>query len=596
MSVASLNKNEFVGKMPDTTGFNYFDEDQNLLFLMKRYLSNEDFNRAKPLLAELGELAGNQLDQLSRTADKNSPKLHSYDAKGNRIDKIEFHPSYHEMEHLGYSKFSMVAMSHKSGVLGWPEEFPYVLKYAFWYLFAQAEFGLLCPMSMTDSAARVLEKFASEEMKQKYLPHLTSTDMDELWTGAQFMTEKQGGSDVGANTMKAEKVGDHWELWGDKWFCSNPSADIALVLARPENSQAGTKGLGMFLVPRKLEDNTLNRYSINRLKDKLGTLCMASGEISFEGAVAYEVGDIKNGFRQMMAMVNSSRLSNAVRSTGMIRRSYLEALEYARGRSSFGNNLSEFPLMRETLFELLLDSETTTSIVLHTAEIYSEADKGSEKDQALLRILTPLLKGYICKRARYLTAEAMEVRGGNGYIEDWVNPKLVRDAHVGSIWEGTTNILALDVLRSLTKDKVGDIFFNEIFVRLDRIKNPLSRRVGEQLRSISGRIQEQTKRILKIEGLERELHAKKLMNRMYHIYSASLLLEEADFEITDQNNYRKLFLATHYLCRYFLSNGFDDVYSVDKSLLDSFNKIVDWEPISQDVVNTLLNEIELVSI
>ena len=592
----SLEKIDFSGAMPDTTGLNFFYEDQQLLFLLKRYFSKEDFSRAKSLLAELGEIAGNKLDQLSRTADKNSPKLHSYDAKGSRIDKIDFHPAYHEMEYLGYSKFGMVAMSHKSGVLGWPAEFPYVLKYASWYLFAQAEFGLLCPMSMTDSAARVLEKFASNEMKEKYLPHLTSTNMDELWTGAQFMTEKQGGSDVGANVMKAEKVGDHWELWGDKWFCSNPSADIALVLARPNNNLAGTKGLGMFLVPRKLDDMTLNRYRINRLKDKFGTLSMASGEISFEGAVAYEVGNIKNGFRQMMTMVNSSRLSNAVRSTGLIRRSYLEALEYARGRSSFSSNLSELPLMRETLFELLLDSETTTSAVFHTAHIYSKADKDSEKDQALLRILTPLLKGYICKRARYLTSESMEVRGGNGYIEEWVNPKLVRDAHVGSIWEGTTNILALDVLRSLTKDKVGDIFFDDISTRLVRINNPLARRVAEKLCLIADKIQEKTKRIVKIEGLEREMAAKQIMNRMYHIYAASLLLEEADFEISNQNSYRKLYLAIQYCYRYFISNGYDDVYLLDKSLIDLFDKIVNWQSISDNEVEALVSEIERLSI
>ena len=235
-------------------------------------------------------------------------------------------------------------------------------------------------------------------------------------------------------------------------------------------------------------------------------------------------------------------------------------------------------------------------MVLHTAQIYSKADKNSEKDQALLRILTPLLKGYICKRARYLTAEAMEVRGGNGYIEEWVNPKLVRDAHVGSIWEGTTNILALDVLRSLTKDKVGDIFFDDITTRLANVENPLARRVGDQLRSITDKIQEQTERIIKIEGPERELPAKQLMNRLYHIYAASLLLEEADFEISYHKSYRKLYLAVQYLYRYFISNGFDDVYVSDQSLLDTFDSIVNWEPVSDHAVERLLNEIENLSI
>lgn len=589
----TMTKNEKVGGMPDTAGLNFFEADRQLKFLLNRLLSGEEMAKAQPKLSELGEAAGGKLDQLSRTADKNPPVLQSYNAKGERIDHIEFHPSYHQMEQLGYGQFSMVAMSHKpEGIWGWENRFPYVLKYASWYLFAQAEFGLLCPMSMTDSAARVLEKFASEEMKRKYIPRLTSTNLDELWTGAQFMTEKQGGSDVGTNTMRAEKAGGHWKLWGDKWFCSNASADVALVLARPDNSPPGTKGLGMFLVPRRLEDRSLNHFRINRLKDKLGTLSMASGEITFEGAVAYEVGDINNGFKQMMAMVNSSRLSNAVRSTGMIRRSYVEALEHARGRASFGKDLAELPLMKETLFELMLDSETATSMVLHTAQVYQQADEGTETNQALLRILTPLLKGYICKRARYLTAEAMEVRGGNGYIEDWVHPKLLRDAHVGSIWEGTTNILALDVLRSLSKDCVGAVFFEDIKIRLANVKNPSAKRLASLLSTISEKVQEQTEKVTALEGTARELPAKKLMNRMYHVYAASLLLEEADEEIDAQQSYRKLYLTAQYVSRYFVANGLDDFDGADCSLLSWFNQIVDWGQVPEEATEALLQQVE----
>ncbi|RNF38920.1 acyl-CoA dehydrogenase family protein [Planococcus salinus] len=589
----TLKKNEKTGNMPDTEGLNFFEEDKQLSYLLNRMLSEKEVEQAQAMLSELGGVAGGELDQLSRTADKNPPVLQSFNEKGERVDHVEFHPSYRQMERLGYGRFNMVAMSHKKeGIWGWDTRFPYVLKYASWYLFAQAEFGLLCPMSMTDSAARVLDKFASEEMKQKYLPRLTSTDLDELWTGAQFMTEKQGGSDVGANTMRAEKAGDYWKLWGDKWFCSNVSADVALVLARPDNSPSGTKGLGMFLVPRRLEDQSLNHYRINRLKDKLGTMSMASGEVSFEGAVAYEVGEINNGFKQMMAMVNSSRLSNAVRSTGMIRRSFVEALEHARGRASFGKDLAELPLMRENLFELLLDSETTTSMVLHTAGVYQRADEGEEKDQALLRILTPLLKGYICKRARYLTAESMEVRGGNGYIEDWVNPKLLRDAHVGSIWEGTTNILALDVLRSLSKDRVGAVFFDDLKERLAKLEQPAAKRLGQVMSAITDKVQQQTDRAVALEGPARELPAKQLMNRMYHLYAASLLLEEAEDEISTQQNYRKLYLAVQYISRYFLANGFDDFHSSDPSLLDAFNQLMDWGRVEEGAAETMLQQLE----
>lgn len=594
MSIKLLNSNSTIaysGAMPDTEGLNFFEEDKNLSLILKRYLSTEDYERALYYLKELGEVAGTRLDKLSRTADKHTPELIAFNGKGERVNEVEYHPAYKEMEYLGYSKYGLVAMSHKP-VLGFSTKLPHVLKYAFWYLFVQSEFGLACPMSMTDSAARVLRKFADEEMKQTYLPHMTSTDMNELWTCAQFMTEKQGGSDVGANTVMAKKVGDQWELWGDKWFCSNVTADLALVLARPEGAPAGTKGLGMFLMPRKLPDGSLNNFRINRIKDKFGTRDMASGEVAFEGAIAYVVGDITNGFKQMMSMVNSSRLSNAVRSTAMMRRSFLEALVAARGRIAFGSSIAEKPLMKETLFELLLDSEAATAITFFTASVYDKADQGSKADEKLLRILTPLLKGYICKRARNSTSEGMEARGGNGYIEDWVESKLVRDSYVGSIWEGTTNIVALDVVRALVKDQAGEIFFNTVYNSIDSISDSLAKQTGKVLLQITNKIESQAKKIMNLNGPESELPAKQLMNRMYHVFAASLLLEEANVQITEQGNYRKLYMTLQYINRYFLSNGFDDFSYSDQSLLQWFETIVDWDQVPGKAVESLLNNVQ----
>ncbi|WP_169907525.1 acyl-CoA dehydrogenase family protein [Priestia abyssalis] len=580
-----------IGAMPDTKGLNFFKEDLNLPFTLKRYLSKEDYDRALSYLTELGEIAGTRLDELSRTADKHTPELIAFNGKGERVNKVDYHPAYKEMEYLGYSKFALVAMSHKP-VLGFSTKLPHVLKYAFWYLFVQSEFGLACPMSMTDSAARVLRKFADQEMQQTYLPHMTSTDMNELWTCAQFMTEKQGGSDVGANTVTAKKVGDQWELWGDKWFCSNVSADLALVLARPEGAPEGTKGLGMFLMPRKLPDGSLNKFRINRIKDKFGTRDMASGEVAFEGAVAYVVGDITNGFKQMMSMVNSSRLSNAVRSTAMMRRSFLEALVSARGRVAFGSSIAEKPLMKETLFELLLDSEAAAAMTFFTASVYDKADQGSKADEKLLRILTPLLKGYICKRARNSTSEGMEARGGNGYIEDWVEPKLVRDSYVGSIWEGTTNMVALDVVRALVKDQAGEIFFNTIYNSIDSISDCLAQQTGKVLLQVTNKIELQAKRIMNLNEPERELPAKQLMNRMYHVFAASLLLDEASVQITEQGNYRKLYMTLQYIHRHLLTNGFDDFSYSDPSLLQWFDAIVDWDQVPDQAVEALLKHVQ----
>lgn len=590
MSTKTATKAE-AGGLLDSRGLNFFNEDPNLCFLLKRYLSQEHYQHALPHLKELGEIAGTRLDELSRIADKNEPELVTYNGKGELVNEVIYHPAYKEMEELGYSKFGLVAMSHKP-VLGFTEKLPHVAKYAFWYLFVQSEFGLACPMSMTDSASRVLKRYANEEMKEAYLPRMTSTDRNELWTCAQFMTEKQGGSDVGANQVEARSINGQWTLWGDKWFCSNVTADLALVLARPEGAPSGTKGLGMFLMPRRLPDGSLNKFRINRLKDKLGTRDMASGEIEFEGAIAYVVGDIEHGFKQMMSMVNASRLSNAIRSTAMMRRSFLEALVATRGRNAFGSPIAEKPLMKETLFELLLDSEAAAAMTFFTASVYDRADQESKSDEKLLRILTPMLKGYICKRARYSTSEGMEARGGNGYIEDWVEPKMVRDALLGSIWEGTTNIVALDVVRALVKDKAGDIFFNKIYNMTDNISDSFVHQTGKILIEITKKIELQAEKVMNLNGPERELPAKQLMNRMYHVCVAGLLLDEASDQATEQGNYRKLFMALQYIHRYLLANGLDDLSYYDSSLLTYFDEVVDYGRIPSEAVGGILKHIQ----
>lgn len=583
-----------LGGMPESRGLNFYETDPNMDFLIRFYVTQDEYKRVRPLLSNMGAIAGNELDDLSREADRYPPEFFPYNKYGERIDYVKYHASYQQMEEIGYSQFGLVAMSHRSGVMGWPTPFSRVLKYSFWYLFAQSEFGLCCPMSMTDSAARVIAQFASPEIKKTYLPRMTSTDMSQLWTAAQFMTEKQGGSDVGENTLLAKKAGDQWELWGDKWFCSNVTADVALVLARPEGAKKGTKGLAMFLVPKKLENGERNRYRINRLKDKLGTKDMASGEVSFEGAIGYAVGEIDNGFKQMMSMVNSSRLSNAVRSAAMMRRSYLEALVTARGRQAFGQALIKLPLMKENVFEILLDTEAAASMVFYTAKVFDKAENGNEESKLLLRLLTPLLKGYICKRARYITAEAMEIRGGNGYIEEWVNPKLVRDAHLGSIWEGTTNIVALDVLRAINKDLAGEAFLKDFEKRLLSMKNGYVRRAADLCIQEAEKLKEKIDATMQEKPLEHEIAAKRFMNQIYHLCAASLLLQEADYQLSKNDGYRKLFIFVHYFHRYLISSN--ETTTFDKSLNKWLELIIDWEHIPADAIEDLLNELETYTI
>ena len=439
--------------VPDNRGANLFDADPRYAELLALYLAPDLHAHLLPHLKRLGVLAGDALDQLASTADKNPPVLHYRDRRGFDREWLEKHPAYLEMERLAYSEFGLAAMSHRAGVLGWNAPLPPIAKFALTYVFVQAEFGLCCPLSMTDSLTRTLRKFGAPELLARYLPGLTSTDMDQLTQGSMFITEQGAGSDVGAVTTIARAHGESWQLYGDKWFCSNADAGLALVLARPEGGVPGTRGLGLFLLPRVLPDGSANRYRIIRLKDKLGSRDMASGEIRMEGATAYLVGELGKGFAQMTDMINSSRLSNGVRAAGMMRRALTDALHLARKRQAFGRSLIDLPLMRRQLLKLMLPAEQARSVFMLTAIELARADQGDEQARRRVRILTPLIKFRACRDARRATGDAMEVRGGCGYIEEWSDPRLVRDAHLGSIWEGTSNIVALDVMRSIRREQ-----------------------------------------------------------------------------------------------------------------------------------------------
>jgi acyl-CoA dehydrogenase len=440
--------------IPDRFGANAYDEDPEFQALLRLYLPDDLAQHLQPQLKRLGELAGGTLDTLANIADHNPPTLAHRTRTGIDAQRIVKHPSYVEMERLAFSEFGLAAMSHRGGVFGWRAPLPAAAKYALTFLFVQAEFGLCCPLSMTDSLTRTLRKFGSPELLERYLPALTTQDLDTLAQGAMFMTEQGAGSDIAATATLARREGgsDSWKLSGDKWFCSNPDAALAMVLARVEGAPEGMRGVSLFLLPRTLEDGTPNAYRIIRLKDKLGTRSMASGEIRLESATAYLVGELGRGFVQMADMVNNSRLSNGVRAAGMMRRAAAEALFIARERRAFGRRLIEMPLMRRQLAKIMLPGEQARTVMFQAADALRRSDAGDTSAYPLVRILTPMLKFRACRDARRVTGDAMEVRGGCGYIEEWSDPRLVRDAHLGSIWEGTSNIVAQDVIRAIVRE------------------------------------------------------------------------------------------------------------------------------------------------
>ena len=264
-------------------------------------------------------MAGAELDELALEADKNA-------SGSSRSASSKKHPSYKKLEEVAFGKYGLAAMSHRGGVLGWPEPLPPAAKYALTYLYVQAEFGVCCPLSMTDALTRTIRKFADPALVARYLPGLTSQDMDTLTQGAMFMTEQQAGSDVGLVSTKAVKQGEHWALYGDKWFCSNADAGLALVLARPEGAPRGTpRACRCSCCRARCPTAAPTATASMRLKDKLGTRAMPSGEIKLEGALAWLVGDPQQGFKQMADMINMSRLSNGMRAAGMMRRALTES-------------------------------------------------------------------------------------------------------------------------------------------------------------------------------------------------------------------------------------------------------------------------------
>jgi alkylation response protein AidB-like acyl-CoA dehydrogenase len=510
---------------PDCAGQNFYAVDRGLRDLLQLYLEPDDFRRLEPHFDRLGALSGGRLDQLARIADKHPPVLNPGDRFGRDEDWIDYHSSYREMETIAFGDFQFHAMSHRAGTLDMDRPLPAVAKYALQYLFVQAEFGLMCPISVTDTSIHLIRKFASAELKDYLLPKMLSGDVATMWKGTQFMTERSGGSDVGAIETVARCEDGVWRLYGDKWFCSHADADVALLLARPEGAPGGTKGLALFALPRRLKDGRRNAYRIVRLKDKLGTRSMASGEIRLEGALAYLVGEADCGFKQMMEQVNLSRLSHGVRASAMMRRCVNEAMVCARTRVAFGKTIIEYPLLRRQLLKIAAPSEQSLSMFLFTANAMDRANAGSKEAESLLRILTPLLKFRACRDNIPVATGAMEVRGGNGYIEEWVHARLIRDAHVGVLWEGTSNINALDIVtRAVGKSRAHRTLEAALTKLLDEATSvPAAFR--DRLRLTLDRTVVFAERVAAEPALEAS--ARQAASALYHITSAILMIWEA---------------------------------------------------------------------
>src|SRR6195256_4841670 len=526
---------------PDTSGMNFYRADPALTDLLRLHLTAPLFRHIQPHLGRLGALAGGHLDECARLADRHTPVLHQRDRFGRDAQWIEYHPAYRELEKAAFGEFGIHAMSVRKGILGWPDKYPVVAKHAFTFLFNQTEFGMGCPINVTDGCAKLLNNFGSDALKARYLDGLTQTDMSKLTQGGQFMTEKEGGSDVGSLTTTAVQEGDHWRLTGEKWFCSNADAEVVMLLARPEGAGPGTRGVGLFLMPRRLEDGSQNHYRIVRLKDKLGTRSMASGEIKLEGAIAYAVGKLDRGFVQMAEMVNSARLSNGVKSTALMRRAHHDAMTVARNRVVFGQRIIDLPLARRQFMKIMLPTEQALSMSFLTADALDRAEAGSQDAAALLRILTPTLKFRATRDARKVCGDALEMRGGIGYIEEFATARLLRDAHLGSIWEGTGNIVAIDALkRAVGRHGADAALAADLHVRLDDSAN-VPQAWRKRLPDLTDRA---VRFVREVAGhTDNEAEARRATSLLYHVASAVALAWEGGRIHEMRGDARRLLLS-----------------------------------------------------
>ncbi len=428
--------------IPHRPKVSYWQISPHFQRLCRRKLTGAAWRWAEPQLQRMGERAATEVAELAAVADRESPKLVTYDERGNRVNRVEFHPAYREMERIAYGSgmLSMKYAAHEHSA-----DAPF-LSFALGYLFAMAEMGLYCPLCMTDGVARIVTRFGNAEQIARVVSHLSSDDMNLLWTGGMFLTERAGGSDVGANETIARGAPDGtYLLTGQKWFCSNVNADAVLATARPEGGQAGIRGIRTYLMITR--DNP--GVTIDRLKDKLGVRSMATGEVTLHDAAAEEIGD----FHAIAEMMNLSRLYNSVAAVAVVGRAIHEARWYIERREAFGKRVMEHPLAQETLEDLEAEHLAALLMTFETVDAMRRADQGDDAAAHLLRILIPVTKATTGKFAVPCVSEAMELIGGNAYIEDWPVARLLRDAQVLPIWEGTTNILVLDMLRAARKER-----------------------------------------------------------------------------------------------------------------------------------------------
>ena len=502
-------------------GGNFYRADGNLRALLRRsaqWLSEDDAARLSDFGAWAATAVDEQADYTNRFAP---PLLETFDQSGRARSAVRHNPLYAAVHREVYER-GIVGLNYGRA----PR--PYTLTFAMGYLLAQADISVHCPATLTGAVAHVLDRFAPKTLRDAYLPALVRMDGGAA-SGGTWVTEKQGGSDVGATRTVARRAGDAVVLSGLKWFASNVDGGLALTLARPEGAPSGGGGLGLYLVPAQGPDGAPNRYRIRRLKEKLGTRGLATGEIDLEEAHALEVAPPPDGLRTMMAALGYSRIHNAMAAAGIARRAFAEALAHAETRSAFGRRLAAYPMVQDQLVEMLVRVEASVALAFASARAFDAAQQEAA-EQPWMRLVTALAKYLTAAWAIAATSRAIEILGGNGYTEEYPTARLYRDAQVLTVWEGPPNIQALEVLRLAGGGSPGLAAFD---ARLDAaLDRPFAATHPAFVRPRALIMQARREcaaltAMIRADGAEAERQAHRLMDRMARGLAGALLVEEA---------------------------------------------------------------------
>ena len=448
---------------------NQYDDDALLKEYLERQLGSGLLEKKIEQYRHLGELGGGALYRAQLDDRPNEPVLNGWDAWGNRIDQVTLTPLWERAKELT-AEHGLIAAAYEQEHGAQSR----IHQFASNYLIQASLDMWSCPLAMTDGAARTLLISGNTELIERAVGRLTSRNPETAWTSGQWMTEKTGGSDVGSCLSRATESDGQWKLYGTKWFTSATTSEMALTLARPENNPDGGRGLALFYVETRDEAGKLNGIHIHRLKDKLGTRKVPTAELQLEGTLATPVCGLQNGTRNIAPMLNTTRTWNAMAAVWGMRRGVALARDFAGKRRAFGALLSEKPLHQDTLAGMQAQFEAAFHLAWRCVSLAGRLETGEadETEEVLARILTPIAKLTTARQAVALASETLECFGGAGYIEDTGLPRLLADAQVLSIWEGTTNVLSLDVLSSLAGESHLAILTDEIHSRCEEVSHP----------------------------------------------------------------------------------------------------------------------------